>query len=425
MERLVLLLILVLAPQTKVPVFEWTYAIRPADFMLFMAALFFVCGLPRSNKFSVAVPEMWLAFLVSLVSVLWGSYLHYVVKLDTVMEAGTVISYLDVAIRKLLLIIVCFLGFRFVTGTSALSNARILQLWYRGLVIAVVLHALCYILTSNYFAVRAGVFVEGNHGGSYYLLSFFLMWFSQQERLRFGRRGMMLALGGVVLSQSSSALLLLPLLTIAAYLAMPAKIRRHTLRWRTVLLIFLALYSVVIMFSSEIAEKIAGEAINPSSFSRYDRLSSIASGINMFLDYPLLGVGIQGYAFSLPQYVDPFIQSFFDWNSRRIANNIYIELLSEQGLIGFLAMLLVIYRIIAPIFRHVRTQSVLAAGAVSILLSWMAFPTYTVSYHWIGFAVLVRLSVQGVGISTSRSFSAINTDSVPGKVYFSRCSQAT
>jgi hypothetical protein len=67
-----------------------------------------------------------------------GSYLHYVAKLDTVMEAGVVISYLEVAIRKLLLIIVCFLGFRFVTGTSALSNAQILQLWYRGLFIAVV-----------------------------------------------------------------------------------------------------------------------------------------------------------------------------------------------------------------------------------------------------------------------------------------------
>jgi hypothetical protein len=63
-------------------------------------------------------------------------------------------------------------------------------------------------------------------------------------------------------------------------------------------------------FSSEIAEKITGEEINSSSFSRYDRLSSIASGINMFLDHPLLGVGIQGYAFALPQYVDPFIQSF-------------------------------------------------------------------------------------------------------------------
>jgi O-antigen ligase len=113
-------------------------------------------------------------------------------------------------------------------------------------------------------------------------------------------------------------------------------------------------------------------------------------------------VGIQGYAFALPVYVDPFIETFFDWETRRIANNIYVELLAEQGVIGLAAMALVLYSITRRTFRRARTNAVLCAGVLAVLFSWLAFPTYTISFHWVGLALIHRLAVQGVVSKTPK-----------------------
>lgn len=396
MERLSLILILVLAPHTKVPATEWIYPFRPTDVVLLTAAIVFLRWGPHSKRLFVATSAMLIAFFVAVASAIWGEYSLNLANLGSVAVGGALISYFPVAMKKLLLIATCFIGFQFLVSTISLSNAQILRYWYRGLAIAVILHSLCYVVTSDYFAVRAGIFVEGNHGGSYYLLSFFLMWFAQSHGLRFGRNGMLLAFGGVILTQSTTALVLLLPLAAAAYAALPVQNRKRTLNWPSSLLMISAVLGLSVVFGGEILTKLTGEDIDHSSFSRYDRLASIMSGINMFMEHPFFGVGIQGYAFALPQFVDPFIDSFFDWNSRRIANNIYIELLAEQGAVGLLAMLMVVYCICKPIFCRVRQLSILAAGSVSILLSWLAFPTYTVSFHWIGLAIFVRLAVQGL-----------------------------
>ncbi len=410
MERLALLLILVLAPHTKLPIVQWVYPFRPVDILLITAALIYLHRAFRSKRLVVAAPEMLLAFLVATASACWGAYHLNLANLDTLVEAGARVSYFEVAVKKLLLISICFLGFQFVVSTTSISNSQILKYWHRGLTIAVTLHALCYLVTSDYFAVRAGVFVEGNHGGSYYLMSFFLMWFAQLQSLRFGRSGMLLALGGVILSQSTASMVLLLPLMVITYFVLPAHSRQQTASKPIILLIILAALGFSTVFGGEILTKLIGVDIDHNSFSRYDRLASISSGISMFIDYPLFGMGIQGYAFALPNYVDPFIDGFFDWNSRRIANNIYIELLAEQGVVGLLAMMLVIYRIGRIIVRRLRQNGVLAAGVASILLSWLAFPTYTISFHWIGMAILVRLAVNGVGVTGASGQSITISD---------------
>lgn len=414
MERLALVLILVLAPHTKVPAFELIYPIRPTDIVLLMAALLYLRRSLGPHLRAVAAPEMLIAFGISVFSALWGIYQLNLANLDIVVENGRQVPYYLVALKKLLLICISFLGFQFVYSSRSLPNALIMKYWHRGLRIAVALHALCYVVTTDYFEVRAGVFVEGNHGGSYYLLSFFLMWFAQQHGLRFGRSGMVLALAGLALSQSSASMVLwLPLAAIA-FFSLPANIRKRTLRLRTWVAMLVVICTLSVVFGPVILLKISGEELNATSFSRYDRLASVMSGINMFLAHPIFGVGIQGYAFALPQFVDSFIESFFDWNSRRIANNIYVELLAEQGIIGLLAMLLVMFRICKPIFRRYRQHSILAMGTISIFLGWLAFPTYTISFHWIGLALLVRLAVQGVGVQPPRPKPAATSKTIHG-----------
>jgi O-antigen ligase len=113
----------------------------------------------------------------------------------------------------------------------------------------------------------------------------------------------------------------------------------------------------------------------------------------MFFDYPLFGVGLQGYAFALPKYADLFMQQNFDWSFRRIANNIYVELLSEEGLIGVFAMGLLLFQICKKSLFNFRKSAIISSGLLAIMMSWLAFPTYTVSFHWLGFAIFYRLAM--------------------------------
>lgn len=226
---------------------------------------------------------------------------------------------------------------------------------------------------------------------------------------------MFLALIGIALSQSTTSLVLLLPLAVIAYLALPAHARRINSGGLAVILLALAAgFGMALMFGGEIMNKLTTEEINPASFSRYDRVASVKSGLDMFLANPIFGVGIQGYAFALPQFVHPFIEGFFDWNSRRIANNIYAEILAEQGVVGFLVMALLVYRVCKPVLRDFRRNALLAIGAASIFLSWLAFPTYTVSFHWIGLAILVRVSIQGLGERSANALTA-NVNAIGGR----------
>lgn len=391
--------IIVLAPHTKVPGLGFIYPFRPSDLIIVVAAL---AGIPliaskRRSRRGVGISlAMALFFIIAIASTVWGYIFLSSENLAVMIIDGERVDYLTFAIKKVFLLAICFYGFRYVANDEFFDGATLLKFWYRGLQIAVALHLLLYILSSDYFMQRAGVFVEGNHGGSYYLLSFFLMWIAAQEGLKFGRYGMGIAFLGIVLSQSASSLLLLLFLSIVAYFLLAPKPEvGKKRRLGPVLAGVGALAVIAVVFGDTIVAKLTGEGVDSNTFSRYDRIASILSGVNMFLAHPLFGVGIQGYAFALPKYVDPFIETFFDWNSRRIANNIYVEIMAEQGFVGFVSFYFLIYRIGAPAFRQIRHHSVPCAALASIFLSWLAFPTYTVSFHWIGMAVIYRLTAYG------------------------------
>jgi len=404
MERVLLSLILILAAHTKVPAVNFVYPFRPADLVVLLAALLFMRYSLVPARQGIAVREMTMVFVISFISAIWGVHTLGELRLDSMVENGAQVSYFSTALKKLLLVAISFLGFQFVYKSRALSNTSILFYWHRGLLIAVVLHFLCYVVTGEYLAVRAGVFVEGNHGGSYYLMSFFLMWFAQQKGLKFGGSGMFMAFLGMVLTQSSSAVVLWLALVVACFFLLPARAGNRLRKVQFGIALLILTSGLMFLFGPEIAAKFFEEEMNPASFSRYDRIASAISGLNMFEEHPIFGVGIQGYGFALPQFVDPFIETFFRWDYRRIPNNIYVELLAEQGSIGMLAMILVLYRVCKPLFSRLRQNCILAAGASSIFLSWFAFPTYTVSFQWIGLAILVRLAVKGgVGDGVARA----------------------
>lgn len=398
MKFLLLLAIIVLAPHTKVPGYDFIYPFRPSDLIIVVAA---VAGIPwlastlRSRRGVGIALAMSLFFILAIASAFWGYIFLSSENLEAMVIDGERIDYLTFAIKKLFLIAICFYGFRYVANDESVSGTTLLKFWYRGLTIAVALHLLLYIFSPDYFVQRAGVFVEGNHGGSYYLLSFFLMWIAVREGLKFGRYGMGIAFLGVMLSQSTTSLLLLLFLSAVAYFLLLPKPEAGKRRLGPVLMGVGIAIVIAAVYGDTVVGKLTGEGVDSNTFSRYDRIASILSGANMFLAHPLFGVGIQGYAFALPKYVDPFIETFFNWNSRRIANNIYVEIMAEQGLLGLVSFCLLVYRIGVPAFRQIRHHSVACAALASIFFSWLAFPTYTISFHWIGMAVIYRITAYG------------------------------
>src|SRR5438552_10499963 len=76
---------------------------------------------------------------------------------------------------------------------------------------------------------------------------------------------------------------------------------------------------------------------NPSSqdYSTAERLAHWIAGLHMFIDHPVLGVGIGNYSDAYPQY---FITIFT--NPLGHAHNYYINIAAETGLIGLLAFIL-------------------------------------------------------------------------------------
>jgi O-antigen ligase len=106
---------------------------------------------------------------------------------------------------------------------------------------------------------------------------------------------------------------------------------------------------------------------NPSSqdFSTAERLAHWIAGIHMFLDHPILGVGIGNYPDAYPLY---YITIFV--NSLGHAHNYYINIAAETGIIGLIAFLFFLtatfvaggsaYRAINRKYRQAKAQQVTA-----------------------------------------------------------------
>lgn len=81
---------------------------------------------------------------------------------------------------------------------------------------------------------------------------------------------------------------------------------------------------------------------NDQTFSTAERLAHWIAGLHMFLDHPILGVGIGNYADAYPHY---FIANFLDPLGH--AHNYYINIAAETGSIGLIAYLLFLLAIFA------------------------------------------------------------------------------
>ena len=152
--------------------------------------------------------------------------------------------------------------------------------------------------------------------------------------------------------------------------------------------------TVAIVFNvNSVYDKLFSENINSGNFSKYDRIQSIKAGAEIFIRYPLGGLGIETYGFLANDFLDQSEFKFYDNTFRRIPNNVYIEVLSQLGLFGLSLFMYFFWRLIK---KTKETSQALLGGIISILIYWLAFPSFSVTYVWVylGYCSLFHMKKQ-------------------------------
>jgi O-antigen ligase len=107
----------------------------------------------------------------------------------------------------------------------------------------------------------------------------------------------------------------------------------------------------------------------------------------MFASSPLIGVGPGNYGLRYPEFR---LASVPEPTQLSVATNIYVELLAETGLLGFLTFLagfggLAVLALRAALREHGTSRIELAAGIAAmaaLAISFLASPTFTLLYQW-------------------------------------------
>lgn len=90
-------------------------------------------------------------------------------------------------------------------------------------------------------------------------------------------------------------------------------------------------------------------------------------GWRMWFDHPLTGVGIGEYRFHVNQYAQG-IQLIFLRNRNLVAHNMYIQLLADTGLIGFVLFVLMLFKSLQNIRRVIYIDD---ADIISLRNTWL------------------------------------------------------
>lgn len=303
--------------------------------------------------------------------------------------------------------LLCVAGFNLVAYATYRSPALVIRLWLIGATISAVVQFLFfgisalglpvpqlpgmpdsptgqqYIVVLGAAIFRAGTFLEGNMSGPFFILSFLLANFSGRRRLS------VMFLAAAVVTFSTTALIGFAM--AVAYILVSIK--------KNVMPAFFIVLSVLFfvntpLFDFVVYDKFAGTG---DYNSINDRTQSLNQAFDMFVDNPVLGVGISQYGFHMHaerMWLLNFNSSQSGSAAREefkvIPNNVYVELLSELGLMGIGCFLLYFSNILLLAWKC--PNPIIKAGILSVLTFWLASPTFTLMYYWVYLAVVCGLA---------------------------------
>ncbi|WP_428629118.1 O-antigen ligase family protein [Sphingopyxis sp.] len=243
---------------------------------------------------------------------------------------------------------------------------------------------------------RSGTFEEGNFGGLYFLVSAALA--LHLRRPIFAA----IAIVGLILTQSTAAYFGLIMLVGAYYLLANRNLFALIPYFVAACV---AAFGLFVYFAEQ------GKFEATGSASGAVRFNEAMTGINIWLTSPIYGVGLGQYGFHYFRNVWDMSLAEAVTSERHIAAVVYVEILSELGILGLLAFALFWTRWARAIKVGHRNGNILYASTFAILVSFLAYPTFNIAFIWCYFGmalVLVHYHIDGsriadVGLSKNRA----------------------
>lgn len=156
---------------------------------------------------------------------------------------------------------------------------------------------------------------------------------------------------------------------------------------------FVALTAIVVavLFATGYISEFFIAKLSTEEFgSKLDRVDLAVAGLRMSADHPIMGVGLSHYGYNYRPYQ---LTDFFDRARpvKPIANNPWVELLAETGVVGLAFALTFAKRVWAKAAGA--DGLAFRAGLAGVALGLFTFPSITVLFIWAfcGLAVGVRL----------------------------------
>lgn len=234
--------------------------------------------------------------------------------------------------------------------------------------------------------IRCSTFKEGNYFGLYLILSAAIAFYLQKKKEAW------FLLFSVIITLSTISI-------VSAFVFLTFYFRREFFKMRfllkTVPIVVLSIFifTKTDFYKLYIYGKIfdSTKTLTAGNFSKVDRIITGQVAIDSGLDNPFLGVGPANYGLHYDYYNhykkivinrnDYFDQLARRKNIRSIPNNVYLEVLSEYGVIAF--VLFIVFFVSILIKSYYLKEDALTGGMLALMLSLNAFPSFIMLFIWV------------------------------------------
>ncbi|MCF7566775.1 O-antigen ligase family protein [Sabulilitoribacter arenilitoris] len=244
--------------------------------------------------------------------------------------------------------------------------------------------------------IRCGTFREGNFFGLFLILSSAVAFFNGKAKTGW------FLLFTIITTMSTISIVCGGFFLIYIY--------RKKLFTGKVLIIYPLIF-IIILFSTRtefFQYYVKAKIFQPVShltngnFSKVDRYLTGRIAFKQGIDNPLIGVGPYNYALHYDYYNDykKVVKNPSEWfddfiirkNKRGITNNVYLEVWSEYGIVGFFLFIVFLGKTLILAFKN--KNDIITGGIIAILISFNAFPSFIMLFIWVFLAIPYAINYQ-------------------------------
>lgn len=323
------------------------------------------------------------------------------------------------SLLRLIYIYICASAY-FISKSFFHKDSQILSFWLVGAIIASIYS--WYLFLSSSFGlpyikligmdeipqnirgvIRCGTFKEGNFFGLYLILSAVISFYLKKRKT-----GIFLMLTTIT---TLSTITFISVFVFLAYLIGKSFLTKKKLKYVLISLPFIAVFTILFVQSSFYEDRIHAKLnqhpseLSRSNFSKVDRVLSSRIAFKQGLNNPVFGVGPYNYGLHYDRYNDfeTYIKNNNEWSlqffkrhdKRAIPNNVYLEIWSEYGILGFLLFLFFLLLILNKAFKS--KNNIISGGVIALMLSFNAFPSFIMLFIWVFLALpssLIKTNVR-------------------------------